>query len=38
MIAVHLLLLTTSPKINIDSNVVNIGDANVRDTVVAKGK
>ena len=28
----------TSPKINIDSKVVNIGDANVRDTVVAKGK
>ena len=28
----------TSPKINIDSKVVNIGDAKVSDTVVANGK
>ena len=38
IIAVHLLLLTTSPKINIDNKVVNIGDAKVSDTVVANGK
>ena len=36
-IAIHLLTLTSSPSINIDSSVLKIGDANVRLTVVARG-
>jgi hypothetical protein len=37
-IAAHLLLPTISPRIKIDNNVLKIGDANVSDTVVARGK
>ena len=37
-IAVHLLLPTISQRMKIDNNVLKIGDANVSDTVVARGK
>ena len=36
-IANHLFILTTSPRIKIDSRVENTGERNVSETTVAKG-